>query len=309
MLVGHAGAQDCVEPPPGLVGWWPGDGDFGDISGKGNAGLPLGGAGFAPGKVGEAFSFDGIDDWVRVPRVVQDDFSLMAWVRTTQTGHNPACASGRSDWFCGFGIVDAEVGGFFDDFGMSMFEGRLAFGVSSADQTTTTILSTSSINSGGWTHVAATRTRSTGEIAVYVNGVRENSGVAQTGALTSPAFIAIGQDSTTDPRGFFEGLIDEVEIDNRALEASEIQAIFDAGSAGKCKPPPPPTPEELLQRIEDLEAAVDELSDHTHTYRTGRGRGHNNTEAETGPAEEPSDDPNQQMTPLGAGFRVRPLSR
>jgi hypothetical protein len=73
--------------------------------------------------------------------------------------------------------------------------------------------------------------------------------------------------------------------------------------------PPPPTLEELLQRIEDLEAAVDEHSDHTHTYRTGRGHGHNNTEAETGPAEEPSDDPNPSMTPLGAGFRVRPLGR
>ena len=54
---------------------------------------------------------------------------------------------------------------------------------------------------------------------------------------------------------------------------------------------------------------VEEVSDHTHTYRTGRGRGHNNAEAETSPAEEPSDDPNPPMTPLGAGFRVRPLSR
>jgi hypothetical protein len=22
-------AQECVEPPPDMVGWWPGDGDFG----------------------------------------------------------------------------------------------------------------------------------------------------------------------------------------------------------------------------------------------------------------------------------------
>jgi hypothetical protein len=33
----------------------------------------------------------------------------------------------------------------------------------------------------------------------------------------------------------FNGLIDEVEIYNRALSAEEIQDIFDAGSAGKCK--------------------------------------------------------------------------
>ena len=42
----------------------------------------------------------------------------------------------------------------------------------------------------------------------------------------------------------------------------------------------PPTIEELLQRIEELE-------NHTHTYRTGKGQGPNNTEAETGLAEVP----------------------
>lgn len=36
--------------------------------------------------------------------------------------------------------------------------------------------------------------------------------------------------------GYFDGLIDEVEIFTRALGASELQAIFNAGSAGKCKP-------------------------------------------------------------------------
>jgi hypothetical protein len=34
----------------------------------------------------------------------------------------------------------------------------------------------------------------------------------------------------------FNGQIDELEIFNRALSASEIRAIFLAGSAGKCKP-------------------------------------------------------------------------
>jgi hypothetical protein len=39
---------------------------------------------------------------------------------------------------------------------------------------------------------------------------------------------------------FFNGLLDEVSIYNRALTASEIQAIYAAGSGGKC--PPFPTP-------------------------------------------------------------------
>ena len=34
---------------------------------------------------------------------------------------------------------------------------------------------------------------------------------------------------------FLDGLMDEIEIYNRALSAAEIEAIFNAGSAGKCK--------------------------------------------------------------------------
>jgi hypothetical protein len=41
-----------------------------------------------------------------------------------------------------------------------------------------------------------------------------------------------------------KGLIDEVQIYNRALSADEIQAIFNAGSAGKCKAPADTTPPE-----------------------------------------------------------------
>jgi hypothetical protein len=39
---------------------------------------------------------------------------------------------------------------------------------------------------------------------------------------------------------YFDGLIDEVEIFNRALSAAEIQSIYNAGSAGKCKECTPP---------------------------------------------------------------------
>ena len=37
------------------------------------------------------------------------------------------------------------------------------------------------------------------------------------------------------PQRHFRGLVDEVEVHNRALSASEILTIFNAGSAGKCK--------------------------------------------------------------------------
>src|SRR6185295_9052123 len=38
--------------------------------------------------------------------------------------------------------------------------------------------------------------------------------------------------------GYYSGMLDEVTIYNRALSASEIQAIYLSGAEGKCIPPP-----------------------------------------------------------------------
>ena len=48
----------CVEPPSGMVAWYPGDNNSNDIVG-GNNGTLQGGTTFASGEVEQAFSFDG----------------------------------------------------------------------------------------------------------------------------------------------------------------------------------------------------------------------------------------------------------
>ncbi|MBI4451562.1 hypothetical protein HY642_06325, partial [Candidatus Woesearchaeota archaeon] len=61
------GAQvaGCVEPPSGMVSWWPGDNNANDIQ-DGNTGTLRNGATFAAGRVGQGFSLDGVDDFVSV---------------------------------------------------------------------------------------------------------------------------------------------------------------------------------------------------------------------------------------------------
>src|SRR5262249_51032309 len=54
----------CNERAAGLVGWWPGDGNAGDISGNNYSGTMTNGAAFGPGKVAQAFQLDGVDDYV-----------------------------------------------------------------------------------------------------------------------------------------------------------------------------------------------------------------------------------------------------
>ena len=55
------------------------------------------------------------------------------------------------------------------------------------------------------------------------------------GGFTFSTNAAIGA-TGDDFGGAFLGLIDEVSIYNRALTAAEIQSIFAAGTAGKCRP-------------------------------------------------------------------------
>ncbi|MFW9807858.1 MAG: LamG domain-containing protein [Candidatus Thorarchaeota archaeon] len=55
--------SEAVEPPEGLVGWWPGDGNPYDYEGP-NHGTLIGDTTFEAGMVGDAFSFDGDGDMV-----------------------------------------------------------------------------------------------------------------------------------------------------------------------------------------------------------------------------------------------------
>ena len=63
-ITGDAGPS-AIPPPAGMVSWWPGDGNAQDIV-DGNHGILSGDATFTGGKVGQAFSFDGVGDLVNV---------------------------------------------------------------------------------------------------------------------------------------------------------------------------------------------------------------------------------------------------
>jgi hypothetical protein len=88
-----------------------------------------------------------------------------------------------------------------------------------------------------WTHVAATCDRTS--IKLYVNGILDTIHDAPLKQIQSgPTDALIGATSFvgSSPPWFYCGLIDELALYDRALEAAEIQAIYRAGSAGKVKP-------------------------------------------------------------------------
>ena len=81
-------------------------------------------------------------------------------------------------------------------------------------------------------HVAVTKSDST--VIFYVDGVP--SPPQSYGEVfeftTNPGIGARGDNFTSS----FLGVVDELSVYNRALNADEIQAIYAAGSAGKCPP-------------------------------------------------------------------------
>ena len=74
--------------------------------------------------------------------------------------------------------------------------------------------------------------------ALYFNGAEDASQVVGSGRLIDASLTDLLIGATVTGGGIlenFDGFIDEVSIYNRALSAEEITAIFNAGSAGKCK--------------------------------------------------------------------------
>src|SRR5512147_84110 len=84
-LTGQAIAQSVL--PSGAISWWPGEGNAKDVVGL-NHGTVESGVGFVPGKVGQAFSFNGLPEGggVNLGNVPAFDFTstssftMEAWV-------------------------------------------------------------------------------------------------------------------------------------------------------------------------------------------------------------------------------------
>ena len=232
MFAGHAAAQDCVEPPAGLVSWWPGDGNFDDISGN-NPGTPFGGISFEPGKVGDAFSFDGIDDHVKISAASNldvgagDGFTIDAWIEPSDVVMRPFV-----EW-SGGPTDTAGVHFWMYPTGQDLFANII-----DTQRRQQQIRSPGVLVPNIFQHVAVTYDKSTGLARLYRNGVvvaEQNLGTFTPQTSTSFDLYLGFRPHAPPTLQRYLGLMDEVEVFNRALEASEIQAIFDAGSAGKCK--------------------------------------------------------------------------
>ena len=210
----------CIEPPRGLVSWWPGENK--DDIWDGNNGFAPRGIGNVPGKVGDAFEFNGVGHYIEVPDADNLDvtsITIDAWINADNLDEiRPIINKGSA---FDLSVQDREGGGLRCNFRTEGSNYSLGMG--------------SNVSLEGWNHVACTYDERTGIMEMYINGIpgggnrriAPNNTKLQTN--NNPLFMG------KDDEDYFKGLIDEVEIHNVALSEEEIKAIYDAGSYGKCK--------------------------------------------------------------------------
>jgi hypothetical protein len=177
---------------------------------------------------GNALALDGQSNYLTLPAAtvadLQNDFTLEYWVRTTQA--SPAGTA----WWQGTGLLDGEVSGPAADYGTSLLNGKVAFGVGGGTNgTDVTITSQTTVNDGRWHYVAATRTASTGAMRLYLDGQLEASGTGNTAPLTAPPALQLGGIQTGS--NFLAGSFDELRLWSVVRAAADIQAAYLGGPA------------------------------------------------------------------------------
>lgn len=237
ILVVTRTAADCVVSPAGLVAWWPGNGNMDDVVGT-NHGTPVL-ASFTPGKVAQAFSFDSPGAQVQVPAAASLDvgtgsgLTVEAWI----TPANLTTLGPIVEW----ALNDAYAVHFYAN---TLTSGRLYANLVGVDGDEHTIETpTSVLLPNTFQHVALTYDKTSGLARLFRNGVIvQESNLGVIAALRTSSDLYIGRRPVTSPGGGFSfpGQIDEVSLYNRALAVSEVQAIYNAGSFGKCLPGPMP---------------------------------------------------------------------
>jgi hypothetical protein len=236
-----------VDLSDGLLGYWPLDEGTGtttaDKSDVKSNGTIHGGAAWAEGFFGEALEFDGVDDYVDVDNDVYEfgpaDFTISAWIKSP--GHAPAPGGTSADMTI-FGKGGDDGGGI-----------RYHLTVPGS---TITFLLDGDDDAGGkgkydpngdivvldstWHHIVAYRSELT--LRVFVDGV-EDMGVTNhaesdlpadyvIAPTVHPAFIgAITSNNDGFPiNKFWYGIIDDVAIWERVLEADEIEYLWNDGA-------------------------------------------------------------------------------
>jgi hypothetical protein len=200
-----------INPHPGLVGWWSfdeGSGTVaGDNSGNGNNGTIFGATRVA-GKYGNALSFDGLSSYVDLASsaiLMSSPITVSAWVKTSTNSGLQDIYRWRS-----YGV---ELG---------LSNGIPFFTIYNSASNGYTVTAPQNIADGTFHQIVGVYDGT--HIYIYIDGnlrASNNAGVLYYGSGSA----SIGRAGNYNGI-YFNGVIDDVHLYNRALSSTEVQAGF-----------------------------------------------------------------------------------
>ncbi|MFH8590568.1 exo-alpha-sialidase [Streptomyces rimosus] len=184
--------------------------------------LVLGGARPVPGRFGDALSFDGRDDAVRLPfrrslPLGSGDFTCSLWFRYRATsGEQPFL------WMGGVGSRSPQVALRGDP-----ARGRISASITALDgarpAATAEAATTAAYNDGRWHHLSLRRTG--GRLTLAVDGAETRTVPDVPGSVSRNSVFGVHAGQKVDSRAHLAGDLDEVRVYGRALSDGELARV------------------------------------------------------------------------------------
>ena len=217
-------------PTNGLVGWWPFNGNANDESGNGNNGTVNGATLTADrnGNSNRAYSFDGLDDFIRVGHdnllnTGIGDFSIS--LQLQKTGSSFVYLLGKR--FYGLG----------NGYSLYLETDNTIHSELISNESNIDCSSSSSLQENQWEHVVVVFNRNSNS-TLYINGTLQNSCpiLSQNGDLSNLndlffGYFGMSGNDCINGCHFLNGKLDDIAIYNRALTQEEITAIYTGTSS------------------------------------------------------------------------------
>ena len=210
----------AVLAPPGMVDWWPADGNAIDIFG-GNNGTPQNGFTYVPGESGLAFHFNGTTNQLNLGAAnILPPWTACMWVNRQNAPGTAAVILADNTY-----SLKLEQ----DQSGANSRE----VGITHLGVTDWVFSPAYIVPTGTWTHLAFVANSTT--VSLYVNGAFQGSIAVSNFPLPRTYFGTwFPASKYTD---YMLGSLDEIMLFNTALTGPQISAIYNAGSAGVVRAP------------------------------------------------------------------------
>jgi Concanavalin A-like lectin/glucanases superfamily len=167
---------------------------------------------------------NGGTSWTKDPTNLRDDFTLECWFNSTAT------LATSTNFYHPAALMMSDISGVQNDYGLGIGGAmKPVFGTGNPDQF---ITASGTYNDGNWHHVVATRTKTSGAVEIWVDGVSRATGtMTNRASLPAESVYWTGMNYVS-----FVGGVAHLAAYNTVLNSTTIGQHYTLGSAGARTP-------------------------------------------------------------------------